>query len=73
MDRTRSWTDLRDGKLWSLRRGLGVDPDAVLLLFTRGTERRTVLLGRDADLHSLTNEEIEALLDQALRVHGPNG
>ncbi len=70
MARTRSWTDRRDGKLWLLRRGFGVDPGASRLFFTCGAERRTVLLDRQADLDNLTDEQLEALLDRALRVHG---
>ena len=73
MARTRSWTDHRDGKLWLLRCGLGVDPDAVLLVFTRGTEQRTVLTDRQAELDDLTDKELEELLDQAKRVHEANG
>ena len=73
MDRTRSWTDPRDGALWLLRRGFGVDPGASRLFFTRGAERRTVLLDRQANLSSFTDEEFEALLDQAQRVHGADG
>ena len=65
MARTRSWTDRRDGKFWLLRRGLAVDPNAVLLVFTRGAEQRTVLLDRQAELDDLTDEELERLLDEA--------
>ena len=43
------------------------------LFFTRGTERRTVLLDRQADLDNLTDEQLEALLDRALRVHESDG
>ena len=64
MERTRSWTDPRDGKLWMLIRGLGME-----VIFTRGTEQRTVLLDHQAELSSFTDQEIEALLDQAQRVH----
>ena len=40
----RDWTDPRDGVLWMLRRGFLVGPGASGLFFTRGAERRTVLL-----------------------------
>ena len=66
----RDWTDSRDGVLWMLRRGFLVGPGASRLFFTRGAERRTVLLEDEADLDSLTDEELEALLDQAQRVRG---
>ena len=69
MARTRSWTDRRDGKLWLLRRGLGVDPGSSLLIFARRAEQRTVLTERQTDLDDFTDEELEALLDQALSVH----
>ena len=65
MDRTRSWTDPRDGKLWMLIRGLGTE-----VVFLRGRDRRTVLLDRQTELDDLTNEELEAVLDQAQRVRG---
>ena len=51
---TRNWTDPRDAALWLLRRGFGVDPGVSRLFFTRGAERRTVLVEREADLGSLT-------------------
>ncbi len=70
MARTRHWTDPRDGKLWWLRCGLGVDPGTSLLFFTRGPERRTVLLDRQAELDDLTDEELELLLDKAQRELG---
>ena len=63
MDRTRSWTDPRDGKLWILIRGLGTE-----VVFLRGRERRTVLLDRQAELDDLIDDELEALLDQAKMV-----
>ena len=63
----RDWTDPRDGVLWMLRRGFLVGPGASGLFFTRGAERRTVLLEGEADLDSLTDEELEALLDRALK------
>ncbi len=66
----RSWTDRRDGKVWVLRRGLRVDPGASRLFFARGAEQRTVLTDRQTDLDDFTDEEREALLDQAQRVHG---
>ncbi len=69
MARTRSWTDRRDGKLWLLRRRLGVDPGSSLLVFARRAEQRTVLTERQTDLDNFTDEELEALLDQALSVH----
>ena len=65
MDRTRSWTDPRDGKLWMLIRGLGTE-----VVFLRGRDRHTVLLDRQTELDDLTNEELEAVLDQAQRVRG---
>ena len=68
MERTRSWTDPRDGKLWMLIRGLGME-----VIFTRGTEQRTVLLDRQAELDDLTDEELEALLDRAQREHRTDG
>ncbi len=69
MARTRSWTDRRDGKLWLLRRRLGVDPASALLLFARRAELRTVLLEHQAELDDLTDEELEALLDRSKRIH----
>ena len=66
---TRSWTDRRDGEVWVLRRGLRVDPGSSLLVFTRGAEQRIVLAERQTELDNFTDEELEALLDQALRVH----
>ena len=64
MDRTRNWTDPRDGKLWILIRGLGTQ-----VVFLRGRERRTALLDRQAELDDLADGEIEVLLDQAQRVN----
>ena len=64
MDRTRSWTDPRDGKVWMLIRGLGTE-----VVFLRGRERHTALLDRQAELDHLTDEELEVRLDQAERVH----
>ena len=64
MDRTRSWTDPRDEKLWMLIRGLGTE-----VVFLRGGERRTALLDRQDELDDLTDEQLEALLDRALKVH----
>ena len=69
MDRTRSWTDPRDGRVWVLRRGARVDPGSTPLVFTRGAEQRIVLAERQTELDNFTDEELEALLDQALRVH----
>ena len=69
MARTRSWTDRRDGKVWVLRRGLRVEAGASLLVFTCGAEQRIVLAERQTDLDNFTDEELEALLDRALRVH----
>ena len=69
MARTRSWTDGRDGKLWLLRRRLGVDPGSSLLLFARRAELRTVLLERQAELDDFTDEELESLLDRSKRIH----
>ncbi len=69
MARTRSWTDRRDGKLWLLRRGLGVDPRSSLLVFARRAEQRTVLTERQTDLDDFTDEELEALLDRSERIH----
>ena len=66
---TRSWTDHRDGKVWELRRGLGVHQRSALLVFTHGTEQRIVLAGRRTELDNFTDEELEALLDQALSMH----
>ncbi len=63
MDRTRNWTDPRDGKLWMLIRRLGTE-----VVFLRGRDRRTVLLDRRTELDDLTDEELEAVLDQAQRV-----
>ena len=63
MDRTRSWTDPRDGKLWILIHELGTE-----VVFLRGRERRTVLLDRQAELDDLIDDELEALLDQAKMV-----
>ena len=65
MDRTRNWTDPRDGKVWVLIRGLGMD-----VVFIRGGDRRTALLHRLAELDSLTDKELEIRLDQAQRVRG---
>ena len=65
MDRTRNWTDPRDGKLWILIRGLGMD-----VVFIRGGDRRTAPLHRLAELDSLTDKELEIRLDQAQRVRG---
>ncbi len=65
MDRTRSWTDPRDGKRWMLIRELEME-----VVFLRGRERRTALLDRQAELDDLTDEELEVLLDQAQRVRG---
>ncbi len=73
MARTRHWTDPRDGKLWWLRRGFGVYPGASRLSFTRGPERRTVPLDRQAELDDLTDEELELLLDKARRVGEADG
>ena len=70
---TRSWTDPRDGKLWMLRRGLGTDPESSILAFTHGFEQRIVLAGRPVYLDSFTDEELEALLDQAQRVDEAGG
>ncbi len=64
MDRTRSWTDPRDGKVWVLIRGLGME-----VVFIRSGERRTAPLDRQAELDDLTDEEIEVLLHQAKRVN----
>ena len=69
MDCTRNWTDPRDGKVWVLRRGLGVSRTSVLLVFSRGAEQRIVRAERQTELDNFTDEELEALLDQALRVH----
>ena len=69
MDCTRNWTDPRDGKVWVLRRGLGVSRTSVLLVFTRGAEQRVVRAECQTELDNFTDEELEALLDQALRVH----
>ncbi len=69
MARTRSWTDRRDGKVWVVRRGLRVDPASSPLVFTCGAEQRIVLTEPQTDLDNFTDEELEALLDQALRVH----
>ena len=63
MDRTRNWTDPRDGKLWILIRGLGME-----VVFIRGGDRRTAPLHRLAELDSLTDKELEIRLDQAQRV-----
>ncbi len=60
MDSTRNWTDPRDGKVWVLIRGLGMD-----VVFIRGGDRRTALLHRLAELDSLTDKELEIRLDQA--------
>ena len=65
MARWRSWTDRRDGKLWLLRRGLDTDPGSSFLLFAHRAEQRTVLTEGQTDLDDLTDEELEALLDQA--------
>ena len=73
MARTRSWTDRRDGKLWLLRRRLGVDPASSLLVFARRAEQRTVLTERQTDLDDFTDEQLEALLDRALKVHSAGG
>ena len=62
----RSWTDPRDGKLWVLRHGLM--PKSPVLVFTRGAEKRIVMPGCQRELDNFTDEELEALLDQALRV-----
>ena len=69
MARTRSWTDRRDGKVWVLRRGLGVEVGSSPLVLACGAEQRIVLAERQTDLDNFTDEELEALLDQALRVH----
>ena len=69
----RTWTDPRDGKLWMLKRGLGTDPDSSILVFTHGFEQRIVLAGRPVYLDSFTDQELEALLDQAKRVHAAGG
>ncbi len=69
MDCTRNWTDPRDGKVWVLRRGLGVSQKSSLLVFTSGAEQRIVLAERQTELDDFTDEELEALLDRALRVH----
>ena len=63
MDRTRSWTDPRDGKLWMLVRGLGTE-----VVFLRDGETRTALLDRQTALDDLTDEELQVLLDEAKRV-----
>ena len=68
MDRTRSWTDRRDGKLWMLIRGLGME-----VVFIRSGERRTARLDRPTELDDLTDEELEVLLDQAKRVNEAGG
>ncbi len=73
MARTRSWTDRRDGALWLLRRGFRVEPSSPPLVFIRGAEQRTVLLDRQAELDDLTDEQLEALLDQAQRMRGADG
>ncbi len=65
MDRTRSWTDPRDEKLWMLIRGLGTE-----VVFLRGGERCTALRDDQADLSSCTDEELEVLLDHSQRVRG---
>ncbi len=70
MARTRSWTDPRDGKLWLLRRRLGVDLGSSLLVFARRAELRTVLTERQTDLDDFTDEELESLLDKAQRELG---
>ena len=69
----RDWTDPRDGVFWMLRRGSLVGPGASLLFFTRGAERRTVLLEGEADLDNLTDEQLEVLLDQAKRGNEAGG
>ena len=68
MDRTRSWTDPRDEKLWMLIRGLGTE-----VVFIRGGERRTARLDRQTELDDLTDEELEVLLDQAKRANEAGG
>ena len=73
MARTRSWTDRRDGKLWLLRRRLGVDPGSSLLVFARRAEQPTVLTERRTDLDDFTDEELEALLDRSERTHHQAG
>ena len=66
---TRSWTDRRDGEDWVLRRGLRVGQGSSLLVFTRGAEQRIVLAERQTELDNFADEELEVLLDRALRVH----
>ena len=65
----RSWTDRRDGKVWVLRRGLGVEAGSSLLVFTGGAEQRIVLAEPETELDNFTDKEFEALLDRALKVH----
>jgi len=45
-------------------------PRSPVLVFTSGAEKRIVMPGRQRELDNYTDKELEALLDQALRVQG---
>lgn len=59
---TLRWTDLRDGRLWTVWITLGTNP---LVAFASEDDLHTVRVDFTDDLEARSNEELRRLLDRA--------